>query len=117
MPPFCGCQKRRQPLCYDYTIASSTPPYGNKKRKPLKKDNLELPQIVQTVQKEPLVQEYSVLAGVAQRERRHSSFALDALMVVKVDIAVNHLVGFREGRRFVAVDTLRFEDGEEIFPP
>ena len=75
----------------------------------------ELTQIVQTVQKEPLVQEYSVLAGVAQRERRHSCFALDALMVVKVDIAVNHLVGFREGRWFVAVDTLRFEDGEEIF--
>ena len=68
----------------------------------------ELTQIVQTVQKEPLVQEYLVLAGVAQRERRHSCFALDALMVVKVDIAVNHLVGFREGRRFVAVDTLRF---------
>ena len=75
----------------------------------------ELTQIVQTVQKEPLVQEYSVLAGEAQRERRHSCFALDALMVVKVDIAVNHLVGFREGRWFVAVDTLRFEDGEEIF--
>ena len=59
--------------------------------------------------------EYSFLAGVAQRERRHSCFALDALMVVKVDIAVNHLVGFREGRRFVAVDTLRFEDRKEIF--
>ena len=75
----------------------------------------ELLQIVQTAQKEPLVQEYSVLAGVAQRERRHSSFALDALMVVKVDVTVNHLVGFREGRRFVAVDTLRFEDRKEIF--
>ena len=75
----------------------------------------ELTQIVQTVQKEPLVQEYSVLAGVAQREGRHSCFALDALMVVKVDIAVNHLVGFREGSRFVAVNTLGFEDGEEIF--
>ena len=55
----------------------------------------ELTQIVQTVQKEPLVQEYSVLAGEAQRERRHSCFALDALMVVKMDIAVNHLVGFQ----------------------
>ena len=36
-------------------------------------------------------------------------------MVVKEDISVNHLVGLREGIRFVAVDTLRFEDGEEIF--
>ena len=77
--------------------------------------HFEPPQIVQTVQKEPLVQEYSVLAGVAQRERRHSCFALDALVVVKMDVTVNHLIGFREGRRFVAVDTLRFEDGEEIF--
>ena len=74
----------------------------------------EPPQIVQTAQKEPLVQEYSVLAGVAQRERRHSCFALDALVVVKMDVTVNHLIGFREGRRFVAVDTLRFEDRKEI---
>ena len=35
-------------------------------------------------------------------------------MVVKEDISVNHLVGLREGIRFVAVDTLRFEDGEEM---
>ena len=75
----------------------------------------ELTQIVQTVQKEPLVQEYSVLAGVAQRERRHSCFALDALVIVKMDVTVNHLIGFREGCRFVAVNTLRFENREEIF--
>ena len=36
-------------------------------------------------------------------------------MVVKEDISVNHLVGFREGGRFVAVKALGFEDGEEIF--
>ena len=36
-------------------------------------------------------------------------------MVVKEDISVNHLVGFREGGRFVAVNALGFEDGEEIF--
>ena len=36
-------------------------------------------------------------------------------MVVKVDISVDHLVGFREGGRFVAVNALGFEDGEEIF--
>lgn len=34
-------------------------------------------------------------------------------MVVKEDISVNHLVGLREGGRFVAVSTLGFEDGEE----
>ena len=36
-------------------------------------------------------------------------------MVVKMDIAANHLVGFREGSRFVAVNTLRFGGGEENF--
>mgnify|MGYP000112376585 CR=1 FL=1 len=36
-------------------------------------------------------------------------------MVVKMDIAVNHLVGFQDGSRFMAVNALRFEDGEEIF--
>lgn len=75
----------------------------------------ELTQIVQTVQKEPLVQEYSVLAGVAQRQRRYSCFALDALVVVKMDIAVNHFICFGEGCRLMAVDALCFENGEEIF--
>ena len=32
--------------------------------------------------------------GVAKRERRHSEFGLDALVVVEVDIAVNHGIGF-----------------------
>ena len=36
-------------------------------------------------------------------------------MVVKVDIAVDHLIGFGKGRRFVTVNALRFEDREEIF--
>ena len=36
-------------------------------------------------------------------------------MVVKVDVAVNHFIGLREGSRFVAVDALCFEDREEIF--
>ena len=36
-------------------------------------------------------------------------------MVVKVDITVNHFVGFGEGFQLVSVNTLRFEDGEEIF--
>ena len=65
--------------------------------------------------KKPRVQEYSVLAGVAQRQRRHSCFALDTFVVVKVDVTVDHLVGFRKGGRFVAVDAFCFENGEEIF--
>lgn len=40
---------------------------------------------------------------------------MDTLVVVKVDVTFNHLVGFREGRWFVAVDALCFENGEEIF--
>ena len=44
------------------------------------------------------------------------SLRLDALMVAKVERSCNHLVGFREGRRFVAVDTLRFEDRKNFRP-
>ena len=46
------------------------------------------------------------------RQRRLSSFDLDALMVVEVDIAVNHLVGFREGSWLVSVDAFCFEDSD-----
>ena len=70
---------------------------------------------MQTVQKEPLVQEYSVLAGVAQRERRHSCFALDALIVIEVNEPLYQIICFLKCLWFMPVDTLRFEDGEEIF--
>ena len=46
------------------------------------------------------------------RQRRLSSFDLDALVVVEVDIAVNHLVGFREGSWLVSVDAFCFEDSD-----
>ena len=36
-------------------------------------------------------------------------------MVVKMDITVNHLIGLRESGWLMPVNTLRFEDGEEIF--
>ena len=67
--------------------------------------------------KKPRVQAImTVLAGVAQCQRRHSCFRLDALVVVKVDVTVNLLIGFIEkDGRFVAVDALGFENGEEIF--
>lgn len=47
-------------------------------------------------------QEYSILAGVAQRQRRHSYFMLDALVVVKVGVTVYHFIGYRKDRRFVS---------------
>ena len=59
----------------------------------------------------------SRLSGVAQRQRRHSFFRLDAFVVVKVDITVNHFIGLGEGCRFVAVDTLCFENREMNFLP
>lgn len=46
------------------------------------------------------------------RQRRLSSFDLDALVVVKMDVPVNHLVGFREGSRLVSVDAFCFEDSD-----
>ena len=52
-----------------------------------------LPQNVRTAQKGPYVRKKGS-DGVAKRERRHSEFSLDALVVVEVDIAVNHGVGF-----------------------
>ena len=70
----------------------------------------EPPQIVRTAQKGTDVGKHEVLSGEASRQRRLSSFELDALMVVEVDIAVNHLVGFRESSWFVAVNALCLED-------
>lgn len=56
----------------------------------------------------PLVGRYEVLTGLAQRERSHSCFVLDTLVIIKMNIAINHVFGFLEGSRFVAVDTLCF---------
>ena len=55
--------------------------------------NCRPPQNVRTAQKGPYVRPKGS-DGVAKRERRHSEFSLDALVVVEVDIAVNHGVGF-----------------------
>ena len=71
-------------------------------------------QIVRTVQKAPNVENLD-LAGVAQRQQSHSCFGLDSLVAIKLDITVNHLIGFGECIRFVAVDALRFENREKIF--
>lgn len=68
------------------------------------------PQIVRTAQKGTYVGKHEVLSGEASRQRCLSSFELDAFMVVEVDIAVNHLVGFRESSWFVAVNALCLED-------
>ena len=68
----------------------------------------ELPQFVRTAQKEPLCRKYEVLCGVAQRQRCHSSFILDAIMVVEMNISVNQIIRFIEGLRLVPVDTLCF---------
>lgn len=51
---------------------------------------------------------------MAQRQRSHSCFGLDLSVVIKLDIAVNHLVGIGDCSRFVAVDALHFENREEI---
>jgi hypothetical protein len=51
---------------------------------------------------------------VAQHQRRHSSFILDALVVVEVNVSVNQIIGFMECLGFVPVDTLCFWDGEKF---
>ena len=70
----------------------------------------EPPQIVRTAQKGTYVEKYEVLSGEAARQRCLSSFELDALMVVEVDIPVNHLVCLRKRGRFVPVNALCLED-------
>ena len=44
--------------------------------------------------KRPPGRKYRVLGGEASRKRRLSSFDLDALVVVKIDVSVDHLIGF-----------------------
>ena len=74
------------------------------------KGNGEPPQIIRTAQKGTYVEKYEVLSGEAARQRCLSSFELDALMVVEVDIPVNHLVCLRKRGRFVPVNALCLED-------
>ena len=52
---------------------------------------------------------------MAQRQRRHSCFILDALVVIEVDVPVDQIVGFTNHLRLVPVDALRFQNREEIF--
>lgn len=47
----------------------------------------------------------------------HSFFAfqLNTLMVIKVDIIVNHFISLFKSLWFVSVDALSFQDAKEIF--
>ncbi len=65
--------------------------------------------------KRPLDRECEVLSGEASRKRRLSSFQLDAFIVIKVDKFINDFSGLPERIYFLVVDTLRLENGEEIF--
>ena len=55
------------------------------------------------------------LSGVALRQRRHSSFCLDALVIIEVNISVNQIICFLECPGLVPVDTFSFQDGEKVF--
>ena len=52
---------------------------------------------------------------MAQRQRCHSRFCLDALVIIEVNIPVNQFIRFLDRLWFVAVDALRFLNREEIF--
>ena len=47
---------------------------------------------------------------MAKRERRHTGFSLDSLVIVEMDIFINHVLSFREISWFVAVNALCFQD-------
>ena len=55
------------------------------------------------------------LTGLAKRKRSQSCFQLNALMVVEVDVIVNHFIGLYERLWLVPVDTFCFQDAKEIF--
>ena len=52
---------------------------------------------------------------MAQRERHYSCFNLNALVVVEMNVAVNHIVGICESFGLVPVNAFCLEDGKEIF--
>lgn len=64
--------------------------------------------------KAPLLGNTESLVGEAPLARRLSCFTLGALIIVKMDVAFNHLVVFREGSRFVPIHSLCFENGEKV---
>ena len=55
------------------------------------------------------------LTGLAKRKRSQSCFQLNALMVVEVDVIVNHFIGLFKSLRLVSIDALGFQDAKEIF--
>ena len=50
-----------------------------------------------------------------QFQRCQFCFGLDTLVVIEIDVIINELPGLFEGSDLCPVDTLRFEDGEEVF--
>ena len=66
----------------------------NKKEAPVYQ--LNRPRLCGQEKKEPLEGNIEILGGEASLQGRLSSFELDALVVEKIDIAVNHLVGLTE---------------------
>ena len=70
----------------------------------------ELPPVCTDSVKKPLCGIYFVLSGVARRQRRHSSFILDALMVIEVNVSVNQIVRLVECLWFMPVNIFRFQD-------
>ena len=50
---------------------------------------------------------------MVQRQRSYSYFALDAFIIVKIDVVVNHLIGFQEGSWFAVVNAFCFEVGKK----
>ena len=53
--------------------------------------------------------------GLAKRKRSQSCFQLNALVVVEVNVVVDHFIGLIKSLRLVSVYALSFQDAEEIF--
>ena len=53
---------------------------------------------------------YYVLRGETQRQRCLSSFELDALMIIKIDIIIYQIISFFKCFWMMPVDTFCFQD-------
>lgn len=65
--------------------------------------------------KKALGRKYRILGGEASCKRCLSGFWPDALVIVNVDEFIYPFSGLQESLDFLAVDTLSFENREEIF--
>ena len=88
-----ACFSEEARLVSFYTLICASAKYIFISNNSKEEVGIRLPQSVRTAQKRSYVGILSS-SGVAQRQRRHSCFCLDALMVVEMNISVDQIICF-----------------------